>query len=135
MTIDLTSAGKRGLETLDSITDMQQSLSLINYYFKKLNSSLTDSSQQSEKVDAFLKANPTIEAEIINPPTSNSSLAERHEIKFQLPEFVDKKTMASPELSGIRLADANVFRSGMTQPLLVLCPGIPVKNEIINNFI
>jgi hypothetical protein len=137
MTIDLTSAGQRGLETLDSITDMQQSLNLVKYYFDKLNVALSDLSKHSEGVRGFIKNNPTIEAEIINPPTSNSPLAERSKLDFPFTHSVGK-TMNSPELSQVRLADARVFRSAFdneSQFAVTLISMMGVRKSVIKNFI
>jgi len=129
MTIDLTSAGTRGLQTLDSITDMQNSLKLVNMYFEKLQHSLSTLSEKSERVIEFVKNNPTVEVDFARPPVSNSPAASDSEIVFPSQDS-PARSVSDPELQPIRIGDAKVFTASLDFRLVL----IPLRSESIKNF-
>lgn len=71
MTIDLVAAGNRGLETIDSQTDFENTLNILNHHgnlmaFKK---NIDNATLQLDKVTDYIQNNNSFPGELIHRPS------------------------------------------------------------------
>ena len=130
MTIDLIAAGNRGLETIDSMTDLQNVLNILNHdnnlvYFKN---SLNNSVSNLDKVVKYIAHNNSFPAEIHQPPLTNSPPGFGPQITSGLykppteldPGYPDngQTTLHDPQ-SSIKLSDSRIYKFS-TPPIPVI---------------
>ena len=116
MTIDLTSAGNRALETLDSVSDFQNVEKLVNFKHDMIqfqnNLAIVDKAMR--KVDAFIKSNPTIEVEARPYPVSNTPGSENQLHLRPTIQDVGTSTLSDPlAMNKLKLTDSRVLTSGL----------------------
>lgn len=121
MTIDLTSVGNRGLETLDSMADAQSVLNNLNSHDNliKFQNHLLVAGKALRKVDAFIRNNDTLEADVHQPPTFiNRFLNTQLRIDPGMDD-TSKSTLSDPFTSlKTNTRDSRIFQSGIESSVL-----------------
>jgi len=137
MTIDLTSAGTRGLETLDSIYDLQNVLRILNFKqdIAALGKNLQASASSLQDIEKFVRTNPYLEADVLHPPANNGTDANR-DILLDVggPEPYFKTSLSDPlAMTKLKATDSRIFQSSTSlRPLLLLKTlNSKLKNEFI----
>lgn len=129
MTVDLTAAGIRGMETLDSMTDFQNVLKILNHHnnlvlFKQ---SLAHAGKALTTVADFIQNNNSLDAEVHRPPITNLPGRQPNRLVVDpgLPD--DRVTSLHDPQSAIKLDSSKIFKFSI--PILV-----PPKFRVISNF-
>lgn len=137
MTIDLTSAGNRGLETLDSMADAQSVLKNLNAHDKliKFQDHLLVADKALRKVDAFIRHNNTLEADVHQPPTViNRFLNTTLSIDPGMND-TSRSTLSNPFTSlKTNMRDSRIFQSGIESNVLPIFAIVRARS-LINSFI
>ena len=115
MTIDLTSAGTRGLQTLDSIADLQNVLKILNFKpdLLGLRTNLAASAASLSAVETFIKNNPYIDAEILRGPVNNG-LYGPHDVAVEPgpADMYSRFSLSDPlAFSKLKATDSRIFSS------------------------
>lgn len=125
MTIDLTSAGTRGLATLDSIADLQNVLKILNFKHDlvALRTNLAASDSALREIETFYRNNPYLDADVLQPPANNGVYGPR-DLIFDNPMESSRTSLSDPlAISKLPESDSRIFQSSFPLVPMILLSG------------
>lgn len=125
MTIDLTSAGTRGLATLDSIAELQNVLKLLNFKndLVALRTNLAASDSALRAIETFYRNNPYIDADVLQPPANNGIYGPR-DLIFENPVESSRTSLSDPlAISKLGESQSRIFQSSISIGTTILLSG------------